>query len=34
MEKWAPIFWIFVICGGFFALLLAIDYLKSLRKRS
>lgn len=33
MEKWMPIFWIFVISGGFFVLLLVIDYLKGLKKR-
>lgn len=33
MEKWLPIFWIFVICGGFLAFLLLADFLKGKMKR-
>jgi hypothetical protein len=33
MEKWAPIFWIIGICGGFFAFLLIIDLIKSKAKK-
>ena len=29
MGKWEPIFWIVSICGGYFVLLLLIDFLKS-----
>jgi len=33
MGKWEPIFWIFVICGAFFAFLLLIDFLKGKMKK-
>jgi len=33
MEKWEPILWIIVTGVGWFALLLALEYLKGQGKR-
>ena len=33
MGKWEPVFWIIFTCGGFFAFLLLIDYIKDKTKR-
>ena len=33
MEKWVPIFWIVGLCGGFFLVLMVLDFLKMKRKK-
>jgi len=33
MEKWVPVFWILGFAIGFIAVLMVIDYLKTVGKR-